>query len=698
MKLLAAAMALAAFGVGAYPPAPRGGTTGVYFGSKVADPYRWLERVDSPQTKRWVAAETALTDRAFDRLSGRAAMRARVTRLMGSPQQGLPQRGGGTLAFTRSDGSLRRPVIVVARGGGERDLLDPNAMWPDGRIGLEDWALAPDGRRLAYATASGGAALVRWRVRDVSTGSDAEDEVLGSPDWAGITWAHDGGGFYYGGYLAGRAPRSGAPIGTGYAVRFHRLGTAQRSDRIVYSVPAHPDWVPYVTESAGGRFLIFAALREGEGNLIAVRDLRAKHPRTLALRALGAATYAYVDADLSTLYFHTNHRAAHWKLIAIDVRHPERERDVIPERADTLEDVVPVRGQFVARYLHDVRARLVAFSRRGVRIGSVPLPGPGSVDTYISQSGDSAENVRSPVTYFRFSSPTTPPTNFAYDARTGRLNAVARDLAPFDLRPYVTEELFARSADGTRIPVFVAHRRARRRDAPLMLTGYGAFGDTYHPAWSTLGAAWLARGGTFAIACVRGGGEYGEAWHRAGMLGKKQNAFDDFAAAARFLIAHGFASHATLGAYGYSGGGLLVGATEVQHPRLFGAVIEGAGPVDVLRGETYGSESVWTGEVGSPTASQEQFRWLYAYAPLVHIRRGASYPPTLVTTSENDQRVSPVHAYKFAATLQWAQAGTAPILLYRARGTGHIGGGSLAAEAAPLADAETFLWSSLTNS
>jgi prolyl oligopeptidase len=263
---------------------------------------------------------------------------------------------------------------------------------------------------------------------------------------------------------------------------------------------------------------------------------------------------------------------------------------------------------------------------------------------------------------------------------------------PYDPAQYVTEELFATSTGGVRIPVFVAHRRDVEldHDNPTLLTGYGGFGASYTPVWQNFSAAWLARGGVFAIACVRGGGEYGEQWHRAGMLGRKQNAFDDFAAAANFLIESGYASHSTLAAYGYSGGGLLVGATEVQHPALFAAVAEEAGPVDVLRGYTYGSESAWAGEVGSPVASAAQFKWLYGYAPLVAIKKGVSYPATLVMTPENDERVSPAHAYKFAATLQWAQAASRPILLYVARNRGHIRG-SKAALADALADTEAFL-------
>jgi prolyl oligopeptidase len=689
LKLAGTLVAALTLAVGTYPVAPRAATVDTYFGNRVADPYRPLERLHAAETRRWVAQETALTERVFrEQIPERAAMRALVARVMTAPHDDLPQRGGGVRAFTRSDGSLHQPVIVAVRNGRERIVIDPNAMWRDGRTTLANWVLAPDGRSVAYSLATAGNGLVRWRVRELATGRDTRDDLRGVPDWAeDVSWTHDGRGFYYGGYTTGTYPSAGVPIGTHYAVRLHRLGTAQRADRVVFARPDHPAWLPYAQESDDGTQLVAGAIvGGGGGNLVAIRAVARTGAPLRVIRPLGNANYFYIGSQGSTLFFRTNDGAPHWKLVAIDVRHPARDRDVIPERRETLDDVAAAGDTFVARYLHDVRSELIAFTRGGARIGPIALPGPGSVTAF-------AAGTQMRVGYYAFSSPTMPPATFAFDASTKRVREVARDRAPFDIAGYVTEELFARSPDGTRVPVFVAHRRDAPRDGsvPTMLTGYGAFGDSYYPTWSPLGAAWLAKGGTFAIACIRGGGEYGEAWHRAGMRGNKQHAFDDFAAAARMLIAEGYAAHATLAAYGYSGGGLLAGATEVQQPGLFGGVVEAAGPVDVLRGHTYGTESSWVGEVGSPTASAAQFRWLYAYAPLAHMRRGTHYPPTLVTTSDNDARVSPAHAYKFAATMQAAQGGDAPVLLYVAPNAGHLGGGSVQADAARMGDAEAFL-------
>ncbi len=451
--------------------------------------------------------------------------------------------------------------------------------------------------------------------------------------------------------------------------------------------PDHPTWLPYVQESNRGDYLVVGAINgDAGGNFIAICKLRSKTP-PLVLVQMGTAHYSSVDNVGSRFYFTTDAGAARGKLVAFDLRSPQRSRDVIAQTSRTLQDVNPAGGRFLVRYLHDVRSDVGVFTYDGRQIGTLPLPGPASVTEVVT---DAAR----PVAYYRYSSPTTPPTIAAYDTATSAASTVSSVRAPFDSTAFVTEEFFARSADGTRVPVFVAHRRDRRvgpLPAPTLLTGYDGFGDSYLPSWSTLGAAWLSRGGAFAIACIRGGGEYGEAWHRAGMLGNKQHVFDDFAAAARLLVARGFATPASLGIYGYSGGGLLTGVSEVQHPELYGAAVEAAGPVDVLRGYKYGIESAWVGEVGSPVASRDQFRWLYAYAPLVHILPGHRYPPTLVMTSTDDDRVSPAHAYKFAATMQWAQGRDARTWLYVARSTGHIGGGSLTQQAAPLADAETFL-------
>jgi prolyl oligopeptidase len=670
-----------------YPPTPRSNVVDSYFGNAVPDPYRWLEQKQSSQVKHWLSLETQLTSKNLADLPNRQALRTMILGLISAPSDGVPDKGKYATIFSRTVPGRSQPVLMVIRDGRTSTLLDPNSRWRDSSTLLSQWYLSPDGRTLAYATNVAGGGWLRWHTLSTVDGADLPGIVAGTPDWAPISWARDSSGFYYGGYGSERERPAGTAIGRGFAALFHRAGTPQSVDAVVYARPDHPDWLSYASESWDGRYLILGAV-EGSGsggNLVAIRDLDARPVRTTILRALGDAQYSYVDNAGPVFYFQTNAGAPRGKVVSIDLQRPSFERDVIPERSDVLEDVAAVGGRFVGHYLHDVASQLSVFRRSGRPLFDIRLPGFGTATNVVGEPGD-------PTGYYTFSSPTRPRTIFSYDARNNRSTVYFQQSAPFDSSQYATDELYVTSTGGARVPVFVAHRRDLKlnHDTPTMITGYGGFGDAYHPTWQNLSTAWLANGGVFAIACVRGGGEYGEDWHRAGMLGNKQNAFDDFAAAANLLVDRGFASHSTLAAYGYSGGGLLAGVTEVQHPGLFAAVAEEAGPVDVLRGYTYGSESAWIDEVGSPVASLTQFKWLYAYAPLVAIQKGAAYPATLVMTSENDARVTPSHSYKFAATLQWAQASSKPILLYVAANRGHIEG-DRATMADTLSDTEAFL-------
>jgi prolyl oligopeptidase len=670
-----------------YPPTPRSNVVDSYFGNAVPDPYRWLEQTQSSQVKHWLSIETQFTSKNLADLPDRRTLRAMILGLMSAPFDGVPDKGKYATIFSRTLPGRSQPVLMVIRDGRTSTLLDPNSRWRDSSTILSEWYLSPDGRTVAYATNAAGGGWLRWHTLSTVDGADLPGIVAGTPDWAPISWARDGSGFYYGGYGSERERQPGIPIGQGFAALFHRAGTPQSADAVVYARPDHPDWLPYASESWDGRYLILGAV-EGSGsggNLVAIRDLHARSVQTTIIRPLGDAQYTYVDNAGSLFYFQTNAGAPRGKVVSIDLQLPSFERDVIRERPDVLEDVAAVGGRLVGHYLHNVASQLSVFERSGKPLYDIRLPGFGTASNVVGEPGD-------PMGYYTFSSPTRPRTIFSYDARNNRSSVYFQQRAPFDSTQYVTEEFYATSTGGARIPVFVAHRRDLKlnHETPAMITGYGGFGDAYHPTWQNLSTAWLANGGVFAIACVRGGGEYGEDWHRAGMLGNKQNAFDDFAAAANLLVERGFATHATLAAYGYSGGGLLVGVTEVQHPGLFAAVAEEAGPVDVLRGYTYGSESAWADEVGSPIASLAQFKWLDGYAPLVSIQKGTVYPATLVMTSENDARVSPAHSYKFAATLQWAQASAKPILLYVAAHRGHIAG-DRTTMAETLTDTEAFL-------
>jgi prolyl oligopeptidase len=684
LRLAFAIVALAGSFVATYPATPRGTSSDTYFGTQVPDPYRWLERINDAKTKHWVEAQTHLTEQTLAQMPDRARMRALFVSLIGAKTDSLPQSGGGVVAFDRSEGNGRLPAVVVRAGSSQHVVIDPTQRWPDGSTTLSDWKLSPDGRYLAYATKQRGLGLVGWHVLQIATSRDVPGVVSGVPDWAPIAWAENGAGFYYGSYAGGTLPPTGAPIGTGYAVRFHEIRTNAASDALVFARPDKPSWIPYVYQTDDGRYEIDAAVDGSRnGTYMAIRDLQNGRAK---VREIDDGLYEYVGNTGPILDFFTHVDAERGRLVAVDVRAARGMRTVVSSTADILQSVTAVGNAFVASFLRDARSRLLAYRQDGTALGEIDLPGPGSVP-------DISGNQNQTTAYYRFSSPTSPPITFAYHAGDQQARVLARQAAPFDVTELTTDEVFVRSADGTRIPVFIAHARGAAMDgtAPTLLTGYGGFGDAYPIEWDPVGAAWLARGGTFVIACVRGGGEYGEAWHRAGMRGNKHHVFEDLDAVAHYLVKYGYTSRKRLALYGYSGGGLLVGTTEVQHPDDFGAVVEAAGPVDVLRGQTFGSEAGWIPEVGSPTASKAQFEWLYAFAPLVHVKRGVHYPATLVRTSSGDERVSPAHAYKFAATLQWAQAGAAPVLLYVAKNTGHVGGGTILDQATPFADEETFL-------
>lgn len=667
-----------------YPPTPRGSAIDSYYGTMVPDPYRWTEHVHDAAVKHWVSAETNLTAGVLAELPRREFFRSTIWSLQTQPRVSVPDRGTYASVFDRVAAGSKTDILYVVHGTRTQLLLDTGKRWKP-PTNFVDWQLSPDGRTVAYSTEIAGNGWTRWHSLSTTTGQDIPGDVRGVPDWSPIIWARNSSGFYYGGYGSETPHPAGTPIGRGFKAYFHRTGTTQASDQVLYERADRPDLLPWAYESEDGRYLILGTSSDtpAGANAIVIRDLHGSDHPVATLQPPGSAWYHYVANVGSQFYFFTNSGAPRGKLIRIDLLRAKQTVDVIPQQKIILGSVTALGGLFVAHYFRDAVSELAVFGHSGRLLHHIALPGLGSTGDMSGSDGDS-------IGYYFFSNPTTPRTIYSYDAKTNVSSVFSRQGSPFDPAQYVTEEIFATSTGGARIPVFVAHRRNLKLDgsAPALLTGYGGFGDIIEPLWQSFSAAWLASGGVYAVACVRGGGEYGESWHQDGMLGNKQHSFDDLAAAANLLITRGFASHATLAAYGYSFGGLLVGVTEVQHPSLFSAVAEEAGPVDVLRSYTYGSEAYMSGEFGSPIASARQFDWLHGYAPLPAIRKGEAYPATLVMTSENDAEVSPVHAYKFAATLQWAQSGPKPVVLYVAKG-GHAEGHT---SATTLADTEAFLW------
>jgi len=674
-----------------YPNAPHGSVTDTYFGTTVADPYRWLEDIDAPQTVAWVGAENALTRSELDAIPARAAIAAAYRKLYDYEKISAPFRAGSRWFFYRNSGLQTQSVLYVrpSENGSARLFFDPNRLSADGKIQLADTAFTRDGRLLAYATRSGGADWETWHVKDVATGKDLSDRL----DWSkysSATWVGDGG-FYYAGYDPPTAANATfAQLGA-HKIWFHRVGTPQSQDRLVLASTAHPDEFLGIDATYDQQFVLLERSK-GNGNSLAWK--RADEPDT-AFRPIFELDpnvgYSLVGNDGPRLYLVTNRDAPRQRIVALDLGDPEhRLRDVIPQTADKLEEATLIGNVFVLRYLHDAHAIVRLFDLRGRGQSDLPLPGIGSVAFAGAHRDDRA-------LYYTFRSFAVPPEIFRLDLASRTYRLVHRSEVAFDPAKFVTEQWFAISRDQTRVPVFVTHRKDMRYDVgtPSILNGYGGFDISIEPFFSTSVALWLQMGGAYAVATLRGGGEYGEAWHDAGRLANKQHVFDDFIAAANLLVARRLTDPAKLAIDGGSNGGLLVGAVLTQRPELFGAAIAEQGVLDMLRYQRFTVGKAWIPEYGSAEASADQFATLFAYSPLQNVRDGTHYPPTLITTADHDDRVFPAHSFKFAAALQHAQAGDAPILLRVETNEGHFAGLTTEKVIALEADRYAFLVANL---
>ena len=634
-------------------------------GTTVADPYRWLEDPDAAETKSWVEAENCVTFDYLAQIPERDQIRERLTRLWNYERYGLPARQGGIYLFAKNDGLQNQSVVYWQRALDDepRVLIDPNTLSSDGTVALAGWDVSDDGRYFAYAISSGGSDWREFRVREIATGRETAD-TLRWIKFSGISWTHDNTGFFYNRPVR---PEGNALQGVvrNQKLYFHRMGTSQSADQLVYERPEHPDWGLGGGVTEDGRYLVVnVSLGTDVRNRLYYMDLRdARRPnlRGEVVRLLDDfdAAYDFVANIGPVFYVVTNQGAPRYRLVAIDTRNPARAnwRTIIPESPAVLTGVSHVGGRFVARFLEDAQVRLTVFETDGRRVADVPLP---TVGTASGMSGRSD----SPEGFFSFTSFLYPSTIFRYDVATGALAVHRAPRLDFDPSRYETRQVFYRSKDGTRVPMFLTHRRDLPRDGnnPAWLTAYGGFNISTLPGFSVANLPWLEMGGIVASANLRGGGEYGEEWHQAGMLERTQNVFDDFIAAAEYLVAERYTRPERLAIAGGSNGGLLVGAVVNQRPELFGAALPAVGVMDMLRFHRFTIGWAWVTEYGSAD-SVHQFPYLLRYSPLHNIRPGTRYPATLVTTADHDDRVVPGHSFKYTAALQAAQAGPAPILI-----------------------------------
>ena len=680
-----------------YPPAPPGDQVDNYHGTAVADPWRWLEDVDSPATRAWVRAQNRLTQSRIGGLPGRKGFAASLRRLLDDERQGVPRRENGVYAYAWNPGQAEQDVLRITRDLNDPGtiLVDPMAVRADGTVSLGGFELSPDGTRLAYGLSDGGSDWKTWRVRSVATGTDSP-EVIAGTKFTGVSWARDGSGFYYSRYP--RRADGSFDDSQQVAVYFHVPGTDPAGDGRIFAVTDHPTRDPYATVSRDGRLLILLIQdgfltnglyyqRFGPGGLVGP-----------VVRLLNDwdARYDFLGNDGNVLYLLTTRDAPRGRVVAIDLDRPAPADwvTVVPESDLALEAAALAGGTVLVQNIRDAHAELARYSLSGELLGTVKLPGRGTVD---SLSGELAE----PDAFFRYSDFTTPRRVQRLDAATGKFEQIgAAPAAAAGGDPaatYISEQVFVPSADGTRIPLSIVRRADLDPGVPhpTVLYGYGGFGVSLLPAWSASRLAWVEAGGIYVQANLRGGGEYGEDWHVAGTRLNKQNVFDDFIAAAEWLIDTGVTTPAQLAIWGGSNGGLLVGAVLNQRPELFAAAVPAVGVMDMLRYQTASLNArKWSSDYGL-SEDPAEFAVLRAYSPYHNLRPGYCYPATLVQADANDDRVVPWHSYKYAAALQAAQSreeGCAtPVLIRIETRSGHGAGASLSKIVGEYADQWAFV-------
>ncbi|MHC5018565.1 MAG: prolyl oligopeptidase family serine peptidase [Planctomycetota bacterium] len=666
-----------------FPEARRSDHTDEYHGTTVADPYRWLEETDSAETQLWIAAQNSRTRAYLDGIPERAAIEQRLTELWDYAKFGMPQRHGERIFFKRNDGLQPQAPLYVQEGlaGEPRILLDPNTLSEDGTVAVRNFWVSPDGALICYGLSAGGSDWMEWKIRDVATGKDLDDHLKWIK-FSGAGWLPDGSGFYYGRY---DAPKEGESLkGVNYfqKVYFHKVGTPQSDDVLVYERPDEKEWGFGVWPSEDGRYLLNSVWKgTARQNLFFYKRLDDPAAEWVELISEWSASYGFLGNVGSRFYFRTTDGAPRYRVVAIDVAGDDRTpQEVVPESAETLQSASIIGGTLLCSYLKDAHAQVRTFALDGTPAGAVALPGIGSAGGFggYQRDGD---------TFYSYTSFDTPNTIYHYDVASGKSTIFKQAKVDVDPSRFESKQVFFTSKDGTKVPMFIVHKKGLTLDGnnPVYLYGYGGFNNSMTPWFSVSNVVWMERGGVYAMPNIRGGGEYGRDWHQAAVKTKKQNCFDDFIAAAEWLIAEGYTKPERLAIGGGSNGGLLVGACMTQRPELFGACLPAVGVLDMLRFESFTIGWAWTSDYGSVKNAAE-FEALLAYSPYHNCTPGTAYPPT-----DHDDRVFPAHSFKFAAALQHAHAGDAPILIRITTKAGHGAGKPTKMRIAETADRWAFL-------
>src|SRR3954468_6054265 len=655
----------------AYPKAKTVDQVDDYHGTKVADPYRWLEDADSPDTKSWVEEEDKLTFGYLEKIPYRGAIRDRMMKLWNYERFTVPGQQGGRYFYQHNNGLQNQNVLLVAESlnAEPRLLLDPNTLSSDGTVALAGEAITDDGKLMAYGTAASGSDWEEWHVRDVDSGKDLPD-LIKWVKFSGASWSKEGKGFYYSRY---DEPKGTALRDANYFQKlyYHTLGTPQSEDKLIYERPDNKELGFGGSVTDDGHYLvIFVWQGTSPKNRLYYKDLTKPDSEVVKLLDDFDAEYRFIDNDGPVFWIRTDLDAPRGRLIAIDTRHPEKAnwKTVVEQSADKMEEVSVVDNLFLVSYLKDAKTEVRVHDLEGKFLRNVDLPGIGTAAGFGGKRKDKE-------TFYSFTSFISPSTIYRYDPETGKSSMFKKPKVDFDPTKYETKQVFYNSKDGTRVPMFLTYKKGLKLDGqnPTLLYAYGGFDISLTPGFTVPTLVWLEMGGIYAQPNLRGGGEYGEDWHLAGTKSHKQNVFDYFLAAAEWLIANKYTSTPKLAIRGASNGGLLIGACLTQRPDLYGATLPHVGVMDMLRFQKFTIGWAWTSDYGS-SDDPEDFKALYAYSPLHNLKSRTKYPPTLIATADHDDRVVPGHSFKFAATMQADQAAPAPVLIRIETKAGHGAG------------------------
>ncbi|MHC5609563.1 MAG: prolyl oligopeptidase family serine peptidase [Nostoc sp.] len=680
-----------------YPSSHKSNQVDNYHGTLVADSYRWLEDPDSEETRTWIEAQNQVTFGYLSEISTREKIKQRLTKLWDYEKYGIPFKEGESLGdgssdryfYFKNDGLQNQSVLYTLKTLDDQPkvLLDPNKLSEDGTVALSGLSISENAKLLAYGLSASGSDWQEWKVRDIETGEDLQDHLKWIK-FSGASWTHDHQGFFYSRYDEPNEKTQLEDVNYYQKLYYHQLGKSQSEDILIYHRPDQKEWGFSGGVTEDGRYLIISIwLGTDSKNLIFSKDLTNPNAEVVELINQFEADYSFIDNDDSVFYFRTDLNAPRGRVIAIDTKNPAKEnwREIIPQSAETLESVGILNNQFVADYLKDAHSQIKIFDLKGGFVREVELPGIGSAGGFGGKRNDTE-------TFYIYTSFTTPGTIYRYDMITGKSTVFRQPEVDLNPDKYETKQVFYHSKDGTKVPMFITHKKGIKLDGnnPTYLYAYGGFSASMTPGFSVSLLVWMEMGGVYAMPNIRGGGEYGEEWHQAGIKDKKQNVFDDFIGAAEWLIANKYTKTDKLAIAGGSNGGLLVGACITQRPDLFGAALPAVGVMDMLRFHKFTIGWAWTSEYGSAD-NPEEFPALYAYSPLHNIKPDTAYPATLITTADHDDRVVPAHSFKFAAALQEAHAGNAPTLIRIETKAGHGAGKPTAKIIKEAADKWAFL-------